>query len=94
MTLTVLTILPAACDSHPRELAGDYAQLVTSQLPSLYKLGIVGAGQIARMTHQAAVKLGITPRLLAEDLDDAAALAAPHAVFSHPDAWAAFAESC
>lgn len=67
---------------------------MANELPALYKLGIVGAGQIARMTHQAAVKLGITPRLLAEDLDDSAALAAPDAVFSHPDALAAFAESC
>ncbi|MFT7600317.1 MAG: 5-(carboxyamino)imidazole ribonucleotide synthase [Acidimicrobiales bacterium] len=67
---------------------------MANELPALYKLGIVGAGQIARMTHQAAVKLGITPRLLAEDLGDSAALAAPDAVFSHPDALAAFAESC
>ena len=71
-----------------------YDFTVANELPALYKLGIVGAGQIARMTHQAAVKLGITPRLLAEDLDDSAALAAPDAVFSHPDALAAFAESC
>lgn len=67
---------------------------MANELPAIYKLGIVGAGQIARMTHQAAVKLGITPRLLAEDLGDSAALAAPGAVVSHPDALAAFAESC
>jgi 5-(carboxyamino)imidazole ribonucleotide synthase len=72
----------------------DYDRNVTSQRPAPYKLGIVGAGQIARMTHQAAVKLGITPRLLAEEHDDAAALAAPHAVFSHPDALSAFADTC
>ncbi len=64
------------------------------ELPSLYRLGIVGAGQIARMTHQAALKLGITPRLLAEHVDDSAALAAPDALFSHPDTLAAFAECC
>jgi len=67
---------------------------VSSELPALYSLGIIGAGQIARMTHQAAVKLGITPRLLAEESDDSAALAAPDAVYSHPDAIAMFAESC
>ena len=63
-------------------------------LPSLYSLGIVGAGQIARMTHTAALKLGITPRLLAENIDDSAALAAPDARFSHPDAISGFAELC
>lgn len=46
------------------------------------------------MTHQAALKLGITPRLLAEHLDDSAAQAAPEAMFSHPDTLAAFAEYC
>ena len=62
--------------------------------PALYRLGIVGAGQIARMTHQAALKLGITPRLLAEHLDDSAAQAAPEAMFGHPDTLAAFADLC
>lgn len=67
---------------------------MSGDLPALYRLGIVGAGQIARMTHQAALKLGITPRLLAEHLDDSAAQAAPEAMFSHPDTLAAFAEYC
>ena len=65
-----------------------------SQLPALYRLGIVGAGQIARMTQQAALQLGITPRLLAESAADSAALAAPDARFTHPDAIASFAEVC
>lgn len=65
-----------------------------SELPALYPLGIVGAGQIARMTHQAAMKLGFTPRLFAERFDDSAAQAAPDAVFYHPDALAGFAEDC
>ncbi len=67
---------------------------MSHELPALYRLGIIGAGQIARMTHQAALRLGITPRLLAEDTGDSAALAAPDAVFRHPDTLAAFAESC
>jgi 5-(carboxyamino)imidazole ribonucleotide synthase len=67
---------------------------VSGDFPTLYRLGIVGAGQIARMTHQAALKLGITPRLLAEHLDDSAAQAAPEAMFGHPDTLAAFAECC
>lgn len=67
---------------------------MTDDLPALYRLGIVGAGQIARMMHQSAVKLGITPRLFAERFDDSAALAAPEAVFNHPDALAGFAADC
>lgn len=67
---------------------------MANSLPALYRLGIVGAGQIARMTHQSAVKLGITPALFAERFDDSAALAAPGAVFNHPDALAAFASDC
>ena len=67
---------------------------MSSDLPVLYTLGIIGAGQIARMTYQACLKLGITPRLLAEAGDDSAALVAPDAIYSHPDALSAFAESC
>jgi 5-(carboxyamino)imidazole ribonucleotide synthase len=40
------------------------------------RLGIVGAGQLARMTHQAAIALGLSVRLLAGDEADAAALVA------------------
>lgn len=67
---------------------------MANELPAIFRLGIVGSGQIARMTHQAALKLGISPRLLAEESDDSAALAAADASFSHPDALAAFAELC
>ena len=67
---------------------------MAEDLPALYRLGIVGSGQIARMTHQSAVKLGITPRLFAERFDDSAAQAAPGAVFNHPDALAGFAADC
>ncbi len=37
---------------------------------------MVGAGQLARMTHQAALALGQSLRMLAEHADDAAALVA------------------
>ncbi len=67
---------------------------MADDFPALYRLGIVGSGQIARMTHQSAVKLGITPRLFAERFDDSAAQAAPGAVFNHPDALAGFAADC
>jgi 5-(carboxyamino)imidazole ribonucleotide synthase len=63
-------------------------------LPALARLGIVGAGQIARMTYQAALKLGITPRLLAERIDDSAALVASDVVIGHPDSVAGFADTC
>ncbi|MGH3990377.1 MAG: 5-(carboxyamino)imidazole ribonucleotide synthase, partial [Pseudonocardiaceae bacterium] len=37
-------------------------------------VGMVGAGQLARMTHQAAVALGQSLRVLAEGPDEPAAL--------------------
>jgi 5-(carboxyamino)imidazole ribonucleotide synthase len=39
-------------------------------------VGMVGAGQLARMTHQAAIALGQSLRILAESADDGAALVA------------------
>ncbi|MBX6767395.1 MAG: 5-(carboxyamino)imidazole ribonucleotide synthase [Actinomadura rubrobrunea] len=36
-------------------------------------VGMVGGGQLARMTHQAAISLGVPLRVLARDPDDAAA---------------------
>lgn len=41
-------------------------------------VGIVGGGQLARMTHQASIALGIRTRLLAAAGDDPAALVVPH----------------
>jgi 5-(carboxyamino)imidazole ribonucleotide synthase len=43
-------------------------------------LGMVGAGQLARMTHEAAIPLGIRFRLLADTPQDSAALVVPDAV--------------
>lgn len=83
-------MLAVACDTPPPTSLRN----VSSDLPALYRLGIIGSGQIARMTHQAAVKLGITPRLFAEDSDDSAAMASPDTVYRHPDAINSFAESC
>ena len=37
---------------------------------------MVGAGQLARMTHQSAIALGQSLRVLAEHADDGAALVA------------------
>ncbi|MEO9137948.1 MAG: 5-(carboxyamino)imidazole ribonucleotide synthase [Jatrophihabitans sp.] len=39
-------------------------------------VGMVGAGQLARMTHQAAIPLGQSVRMLADTIDDGAALVA------------------
>jgi len=39
-------------------------------------VGMVGAGQLSRMTHQAAIALGQSLRVLADSADDGAALVA------------------
>jgi 5-(carboxyamino)imidazole ribonucleotide synthase len=60
-------------------------------------VGMVGGGQLARMTHQAAIALGQSLRVLAERPDDGAALAAADVeVGGHTDldALRAFAASC
>ncbi len=46
---------------------------------------MVGAGQLARMTHQAAVALGQSLRVLAERPSDPAALVAAEVVLGRPD---------
>ncbi len=43
-------------------------------------VGMIGAGQLARMTHQAAIGLGQSLRVLAESADDGAALVAAQVV--------------
>ena len=43
-------------------------------------VGMVGAGQLARMTHQAGIALGLSLRLLAESADDGAAMVASDVV--------------
>jgi len=60
-------------------------------------VGMIGAGQLARMTHQAAIALGQSLRILAESADDGAALVASDVVIgdyrSDPDV-REFARSC
>ena len=61
------------------------------------RLGMVGAGQLARMTYQAAISLGVGLRLLANDPQDSAArIASAVALGSHASLrdLEAFAESC
>ena len=60
-------------------------------------IGMVGAGQLARMTHQAAIALGLSLRVLAERADDAAATVTPGVELGRPDDLAAllrFAKTC
>ncbi len=60
-------------------------------------VGIVGAGQLARMMYQAAIPLGIRIRVLAERPDEAAALIAADVTLGSPHSaadLAAFAAQC
>lgn len=60
-------------------------------------MGIVGAGQLARMTVQASIGLGVHVRVLAARADDSAALVSAHVELGDPDlleALTAFAASC
>jgi 5-(carboxyamino)imidazole ribonucleotide synthase len=60
-------------------------------------VGMVGAGQLARMTHQAAIALGQSLRVLADSADDGAALVAADVVVGDYTSLAdlrAFAAGC
>ncbi|HVU92483.1 MAG TPA: 5-(carboxyamino)imidazole ribonucleotide synthase [Jatrophihabitans sp.] len=60
-------------------------------------VGMVGAGQLARMTHQAAIPLGQSLRLLADSPDDGAAMVAADVVvgdYRDLDDLRAFARGC
>jgi len=58
---------------------------------------MVGGGQLARMTHQAAIPLGQTLRVLSVSADESAALVTPEVMIGHHtdlDALRRFAQSC
>lgn len=60
-------------------------------------VGIVGGGQLARMMYQAAIPLGLRPRIMAEHADDAAALVAADVTIGSPTSASdlrAFAARC
>jgi 5-(carboxyamino)imidazole ribonucleotide synthase len=60
-------------------------------------VGMVGGGQLARMTHQAAIALGQSLRVLAVSSDDGAALVTPNVALGHHTDLAAlreFAKEC
>ncbi len=60
------------------------------------RVGMVGGGQLARMTHQAGISLGVRFRLLAEAPGSSAGLVAPAVTLGGPDAATllAFAADC
>lgn len=61
------------------------------------QVGMIGGGQLARMTHQAAIPLGQTLRVLAIDPDESAALVTPEVMLGHHtdlDALRDFAQTC
>ncbi|HCT79618.1 MAG TPA: 5-(carboxyamino)imidazole ribonucleotide synthase [Micromonosporaceae bacterium] len=70
----------------------------TSKNPTgLPVVGMIGGGQLARMTHQAAISLGQSLHVLSSDVDDSAARAAADvSLGSHTDlaALRTFAKSC
>jgi 5-(carboxyamino)imidazole ribonucleotide synthase len=60
-------------------------------------VGMIGAGQLARMTHQSAIDLGLSLRVLAESATDGAALVTPDVEIGAPTDWEAlsrFAKGC
>lgn len=60
-------------------------------------VGMVGAGQLARMTYQAGIPLGVTLAVMAAKPDDGAALVSAHTTVGDIDALEdlrAFAETC
>jgi 5-(carboxyamino)imidazole ribonucleotide synthase len=62
-----------------------------------FDIGIVGAGQLARMMLQAAISLGLRVRVLAESPVESAALVWPDVMVgspNDPDAIASFARAC
>jgi 5-(carboxyamino)imidazole ribonucleotide synthase len=64
---------------------------------ALPRIGMVGGGQLARMTHQAGIALGLSLRVLAESPKDGAALVASEVDIGAPDDQAAllrFAKGC
>ncbi len=63
----------------------------------LPRVGMVGGGQLARMTHQAAIPLGQSLRVLSVSQDDGAALVTPDVMIGQHtdlDALRAFAQGC
>jgi 5-(carboxyamino)imidazole ribonucleotide synthase len=79
--------LTAPNDGHSHQLSGHDTIIAVPSTPTAAPLvAMVGGGQLARMTHQAAIALGQCLRVLAADADDPAAQVSPDVVIgSHTD---------
>ena len=83
---------PAADPSRPDESAGPARDVVGTPV-----VGVIGAGQLARMMQPPAIALGVRLRVLAARSDEPAAQVVPDTVIGQhddPDAVAAFARGC
>jgi 5-(carboxyamino)imidazole ribonucleotide synthase len=70
---------------------------MTDRVTGLPVVGMVGAGQLARMTHQAAIALGLSLRVLADTPTDGAAIVTPDVELgaaNDREALERFAKSC
>ncbi|ATQ28464.1 MULTISPECIES: 5-(carboxyamino)imidazole ribonucleotide synthase [Rhodococcus] len=78
---------PDSAAATPAPAAGDTPSHTPRTLPAgMPVVAMVGGGQLARMTHQAAIALGQTLRVLAASPDDPAARVSPDVVLgSHTD---------
>ncbi len=65
------------------QLKRDSGREAARSLGSAPRVAMVGAGQLARMTHQAAIDLGVELTVLAGDPDDAAVRAGARAVIGN-----------
>jgi 5-(carboxyamino)imidazole ribonucleotide synthase len=97
-----VAILPNVAPARGAEPCADAAILrlrfgTVDSRTSMPRVGMVGGGQLARMTHQAAIALGQTLRVLSVSADDSAALVTPDVqIGEHTDLTAlrTFAAGC
>ena len=85
------------CHPHDHSLRIVGLLAVTGQRASAPVVGMVGGGQLARMTHQAAASLGVRLRVLAASPDDSAAQVCPDVLVGDHTSLAdlqAFAAGC
>lgn len=83
--------------AEPTEAPGRPAVTEGPLRASAARVGIIGAGQLALMTHEAALRLGVEVRVLAAGPDDPAARAVPDVRYGDPTdpaAVEAFAADC
>src|SRR5438874_1662878 len=75
-----------ACEAAPlmTETGGPATHPRAGAAKTVPTVGIVGAGQLARMLIEAAIPLGIHVRLLAASEHDGAALVSPHVLVGPP----------